>query len=76
MLGHYALTDKVFDTPGWSKVVMVEPTGMKPVKLIGAEYPAASSPDTGSPDHAANLGHGRPLRPPDHLVAVAIRLTE
>lgn len=36
MLGHYALTDKVFETPRWSKVVMVEPTGMKPVKLIGA----------------------------------------
>jgi hypothetical protein len=35
MLGHYALTDKVFETPGWSKVVIVEPTGMKPVKLIG-----------------------------------------
>jgi hypothetical protein len=36
MLGHYALMDKVFKTPGWSKVVMIEPTGMKPVKLIGA----------------------------------------
>jgi hypothetical protein len=24
-----------FETPGWSKVVMVESTAMKPVKLIG-----------------------------------------
>jgi hypothetical protein len=36
ILGHYALTDKVFETPGWSKVVMVVLTWMKPVKLIGA----------------------------------------
>jgi hypothetical protein len=27
---------KVFEKPGWSKVVMVEPTGMKPVNLIEA----------------------------------------
>jgi len=27
MLGHYALTDNVFETPGWSNVVMVEPQG-------------------------------------------------
>jgi hypothetical protein len=36
MLGHYTLTDKVFEAPDWFKVVMVEPTGMKPVKLVGA----------------------------------------
>jgi hypothetical protein len=36
MPGHYASTDKVFEKPGWSKVVMVVPEGMKPVKLIGA----------------------------------------
>jgi hypothetical protein len=40
MLDHYALTDKIFETPGWSKVVMVDPTGMKPVKLIGAARPS------------------------------------
>lgn len=27
--GHYALTDKSFETPGWFKVVMVKPTGVE-----------------------------------------------
>jgi hypothetical protein len=29
MLGRYGLTAKVFEVPGWSKAVMVEPTRMK-----------------------------------------------
>jgi hypothetical protein len=35
MLGHYALMDKVFETPGWSRVVMVAPTRLKRLKPIG-----------------------------------------
>jgi hypothetical protein len=42
MLWHYALMDKVFETAGWSKVVMVAPIWMKSVALIGPGAPRPS----------------------------------
>jgi hypothetical protein len=47
MLGRYALTDKVFETPGWSKVVMVEPTGGEAGQADRGRGPRPSQPSKG-----------------------------